>query len=280
MPEGPEVETVRRGLLPVINTKIIEVTLADEKKYFAGNEKKILNLKGMQISSIIRKGKFLIWEFNNGKTAHALNHLGMTGVWHLYSEKLWKKKKLKDFKHYKVYFKLDNNNHLLFINVRKFGKFRIMDLQSIMERKSIAKLGPDILELPFNLEKFKINISRRKKEIGRALLDYTVVSGCGNIYKSESLFRAGINPFRICSDLSDNEINILAEKVSEVAQEALSNKGSTLKDFTHVDGYQGLMQNKFFVYGKKDENCEKCDSKIISEKQGDRTTFYCNNCQN
>ena len=263
----------------MINSKIINVILADEKKYFDGNEGKILELKGMHIAGIARKGKFLIWEFSNGKTIHALNHLGMTGVWHLYSKNKWKEKKLADFKHFKVYFEFDDNTHLLFINVRKFGKFRILELKTILSRNSIANLGPDILELPFDLDRFRDIISRRKKEIGKALLDYTIVAGCGNIYKSETLFRAKINPFRSCSELSREEITLLGEKLSEVAQEALMNKGSTLKDFTHVDGYQGLMQNKFFVYDKKDENCILCEKSIIAMKQGDRTTFYCDHCQ-
>ncbi len=205
----------------------------------------------------------------------------MTGFWALYSDDKFKKiKSIEDeFKHYKIYFRLENA-HLIFINVRKFGKFRIMDLDEINLRPSIAKLGPDILETPFNTAEFIKRLRRRKKEIGKALLDSSIVAGCGNIYKSEALFRAGINPFRTCDSLKNNEMKIIAEKLSEVALEALANKGSTLKDFKHVDGYSGLMQNRFKVYDRADKECTACNSRIIAEKQGDRTSFYCAKCQN
>lgn len=237
----------------------------------------------MEIIEIERKGKFLIWHFKSeNSNSHAINHLGMTGVWHLYSEKVFRtfEPLEKEFKHLKVYFKLDGDLHLIFVNIRKFGRFLVENYQNILSNPSISQLGPDILDESFDFEEFEKRIAYRKVAVGKALLNSAVVAGCGNIYKCEALFRAKIDPFRTCNQLSTTEIKRLGSKLHEVGLEALKNKGSTLKDFKHVDGYSGLMQNSFQVYGRKDDLCFICNSKIQAEKQGDRTTFFCANCQN
>ncbi len=285
MPEGPEVEVVRIGLRDVIGQTIVKVKISDNKKYLP--QKKQLNqLKSSQITNIERKGKFLLWFFSKNRENYAaLNHLGMTGAWHLYTGDTWNSfdSPFEKFKHYKLYFQLSSSDHLLFSDVRTFGQFKMYDAKLIREVKSIATLGPDILELPFQtdlfIEKMRGKHNNRTVEIGKALLNPKIVAGCGNIYKSEALFLAKINPFKTVNHVSDQELRDLGDALSKVGQLALKNKGTTLRDYTHVDGYSGLMQNELLVYGHKEENCGNCNSLVHASKQGDRTTYWCKNCQ-
>ncbi|MCE7734494.1 MAG: bifunctional DNA-formamidopyrimidine glycosylase/DNA-(apurinic or apyrimidinic site) lyase [Candidatus Heimdallarchaeota archaeon] len=285
MPEGPEVEVVRIGLQDVIGKTIAKVKISDNKKYV--NQKKQLNqLKSSIITKIERKGKFLLWFFSKSGVNHAaLNHLGMTGAWHLYSADTWNSfdSPFEQFKHYKLYFYFTNGYHLLFSDVRTFGQFKMYDPNLIREVKSISTLGPDILELPFQndlfIKKMRGKHNNRTIEIGKALLNPKIVAGCGNIYKSEALFLAKINPFKTVNLVSDEELSKLGDALSKVGQLALKNKGTTLRDYTHVDGYSGLMQNELLIYGRKEGNCSICNSLITAAKQGDRTTYWCTNCQ-
>ncbi|OLS23452.1 MAG: Formamidopyrimidine-DNA glycosylase [Candidatus Heimdallarchaeota archaeon LC_2] len=285
MPEGPEVEIVRIGLKDVIGQKVIKVKISDNKKY-SEQQKQLNLLKSSEIEKIDRKGKFLLWFFNKrGVTYAALNHLGMTGVWHLYTNHIWNSfaSPFEHFKHYKLYFQLSNGDHLLFSDVRTFGQFKIHDPKLILELKSISTLGPDILDLPFKTELFIKRIrgkhNNRTVEIGKALLNPAIVAGCGNIYKSEALFVAKINPFNPVNKISDKKLQKLGVALSRVGQLALKNKGTTLRDYSHVDGYPGLMQNELKIYGRKEESCSSCKSIIKANKQGDRTTYWCSNCQ-
>ncbi len=278
MPEGPEVETIRLGLMPVIGSLIKSIKVSSHRKYAYQDFNKLI---GYKIIEIVRKGKFLIFTFQrNNNKIYGLNHLGMTGAWYLFDNVQWKKidDPFKTYKHYKLYFQFDNM-HLIFVNIRTFGRFELMDLKKLQSVSSINNLGPDILDDQFNTDEFIKRIKRRKSEIGKLLLDSKIVSGCGNIYKNESLFRAGINPFTPAYQLTINELSLLAVKLSEVGKEALINKGSTLQDYRNVDGYSGLMQNKFRVYGREGKPCFVCGNKIRSTKQGGRTTFWCPYCQ-
>ena len=281
VPEGPEVEIVRLGLISLRHQIIDNIKIADHPKY-TSQRKRFEYLIGSNIHDIERRGKFLIFNFRKGReTITALNHLGMTGVWHIYTDKKWNaiKSPFEKFKHYKLYFQFESGLHVLFINVRTFGKFEIMSIEEIEDQPSIKKLGPDILSIPFDTKTFLMKMKRRKLEVGKALLNYSVIAGCGNIYKSEALFNAQINPFTRIPNLTDKEIKILGMELNKVAIEALNSGGSTLKDYTHVDGYSGLMQNKFNVYGLAGDPCPKCGTIIEKGDQGGRTSFWCPNCQ-
>jgi formamidopyrimidine-DNA glycosylase len=281
VPEGPEVEIVRLGLLSLKHQKIDNIKIANHPKYTTQKER-FEYLLGSEINDVERRGKFLIFYFRKGRESiNALNHLGMTGVWHIYTDKKWNEieKPFEKFKHYKLYFHLETGLHVLFINVRTFGKFEIMSIEEIENQPSIKKLGPDILDTPFDTQSFLKRMKRRKLEVGRALLNYSVIAGCGNIYKSEALFNSQINPFRRVPNLKDEEIVKLGVELNKVAIEALNSGGSTLKDYTHVDGYSGLMQNKFNVYGLAGEPCSTCGTILEKADQGGRTSFWCPSCQ-
>ncbi len=284
MPEGPEVETVRRGLLPVVGTKILEVKVADHKKY-RPQRAEIEALEGTTITDITRRGKFMVFYFEGNSRKAALNHLGMTGVWYHYSDQVWNEFDVpfEEYPHWKVYFGLDDNTHLLFVNTRTFGRFEMFTPEEIEEHKSIRTLGPDILDDEFDTDEFvKRMLGRGKsriKEVGKCLLDYTIVAGCGNIYKSESLFLAKINPFTPANQLSENQLRELAKRLTEVGKKALRFQGSSLRDYRMVDGYSGLMQNEFNAYDRAGDPCSVCTTPILKATQGDRSSFWCPSCQ-
>lgn len=281
MPEGPEVEIVRLGLLSLKHQIIDDIKIGNHPKY-TSQRKRFEYLIGSEIDDVERRGKFLIFNFRKGKeTITALNHLGMTGVWHIYTDKKWNAidKPFEKFKHYKLYFHFKSGLNALFINVRTFGKFEIMSMEEIENQPSIKKLGPDILDTPFDSQSFLRLMKRRKLEVGKALLNYSVIAGCGNIYKSEALFNSKINPFTRIPKLNNDEINKLGIELNKVALIALKSGGSTLKDYTHVDGYSGLMQNKFNVYGLAGEPCSMCGTILEKADQGGRTSFWCPSCQ-
>lgn len=285
MPEGPEVETIRLGLLDVTNKEIIASKVANHKMV-TPIKNKVHQLKGYQVDRIERKAKFLVWHFTKGNEHKiGINHLGMTGVWYYFSDTTWNKihKPFETYKHYKLYFRLEDNTHLLFVNIRTFGRFEIINADELDDYPAFRNLGPDILEIPFNIDEFVKRVrgknGKRYKEIGKCLLDPTIVTGCGNIYKSEALFLARINPFSQVVDVKTKDLIELGVSLSKVAKLAMKHKGSTLRDYRHVDGYSGLMQNQFKVYDRAGENCTICENEVLSARQGDRTSFWCEICQ-
>jgi formamidopyrimidine-DNA glycosylase len=301
MPEGPEVETVKQGLLSLIGSKIDHILVSKHKKY--NNEvKAIHNLQGSIISNLTRAGKFLIWEFElinkrnkNHQFLYALNHLGMTGVWRIFNQQKWLKLGFKlpldhetlemQEKHYKIAFYTNNHEVIVFSDVRTFGRFSIFDnKESIYNYHAIKDLGPDILDVNFDRKEFIARVrgktsTPKRKEIGKILLDSNVVSGCGNIYKSEALFRSKIHPLTPANKISDSKLTQLADSLGKVANLALKNKGSSLRNYNTVDGYNGLMQNEFLVYDRENLPCFTCKTLIEKFKQGDRSSYCCPNCQ-
>jgi len=286
MPEGPEVETIRVGLLPIVGKRITKVRVADHKKY-RPHADEIYALQGYVITAIERRGKFLIFSFEKpGQKLSGLNHLGMTGVWFLYSTEEWQKfdDPFAEYEHFKVYLELEKEFHLLFVNIRTFGRFEVYTPEEIEEHPAIKRLGPDILADNFDTEGFIQRMRgkgsrKRTKEVGKCLLDYTIIAGCGNIYKNEALFMSDIHPMTPANELSDEQLVKLGKNLSIVAKKAFKFKGSTLQDYKHVDGYSGLMQNEFQVYDREGDPCYECGSQIIREVQGDRASFWCPNCQ-
>ncbi len=273
MPEGPEVEVVRRGLLQIVEKEISDAWFADHPKYRILSKNQFV---GNNVKNIARYGKFLVWKFEDGLTV--VNHLGMTGIWRLFSADSFDWKSLR---HPKIVFGFVNAEKLVFEDVRTFGKFEIVrELPSV-----IQQMGPDILKPNFDMNKFISNIrgkgkNPRRQQIGKLLLDQSIIAGCGNIYKSEALFLAKINPFCPADKISDEDLERLANALISVAKMALKSGGSTLRDFSSVEGYNGLMQNKFNVYGKEGSACIDCGNKIERVVQGGRSTFFCRVCQN
>lgn len=279
MPEGPEVECVRRALKSIVEKKIQRIHLTElSQKYqkYQNKQTQFDQFSGHQIKEIERIGKFLIFKFD--KREVILNHLGMSGNW-----LLLKKKNQILPSHMKVLIDFDTLPNAVFYDMRNFGQFKIYeDYNSVLQHQSIRKMGIDGLLDTFPINEFLQRIDKRNyanREIGSVLLDQKLVAGIGNIYKSESLALANINPTRLVRALTNEERSKLGHAISETLLKAVKYMGSTFNSFKNPDGEEGSAQNWHRVYGKKGEKCSNCGSEIRKVVQDKRSTFFCPRCQ-
>ena len=279
MPEGPEVECVRRSLKSIIGKTIQRIHLTElSQKYqkYQNKQTQFDQFNGHQIKEMERIGKFLIFKFN--KKEVILNHLGMSGNWLL----LRKNNQILPL-HSKVLIEFETLPNAVFYDTRNFGQFKIYEnYDSVLQHQPIRKMGIDGLLVTFPIDAFLLKIDKKNysnREIGSVLLDQKLVAGIGNIYKSESLALANINPTRLVKTLTDKERNKLGHAISKTLHKAVESMGSTFDSFRTPDGEEGSAQNWHQVYGKKGEECSKCRSKIRRVVQDKRSTFYCPKCQ-
>ncbi len=270
MPELPEVETIKNDLSILIGRTLKAIIVYDEA-YSEKNKttpKELKKLKGQKLLQLSRKGKYLFFHFS--KTILGF-HLGLTGSLIL----LAVGKHLDKFKH-KV---LSLNFHemsLLFSDMRKFGRLFLFDEEKSFQN-FLTDIGHDALEI--GLSEFKEALRSIRKPIKLALLDQKVISGIGNIYADEILFRAGINPLRPASSLSDKELQKLFQTMKEVLHLAIQLRGSTIKDYVDGLGRAGMFQTEHLVYQKYGKPCPRCGEPIEKIKVAGRTTSYCPQCQ-
>jgi formamidopyrimidine-DNA glycosylase len=179
-------------------------------------------------------------------------------------------------KHKIITFTLDDGL-LIYHDVRKFGKMKLVKKDSYMKDESVAKLGKE----PFTISKEELynKIHRLNKKIKQSLLDQTVISGLGNIYVDEVLFDSNISPNRISKDITLKECEKIIESSIQILNKAIKLKGSTIATYHFNNNEAGGFQNEHKVYGKKGCNCVKCHSKIEKMVVAGRGTYYCRNCQ-
>ncbi len=279
MPEGPEVECVRRSLKSIIGKKLQRIHLTElSQKYhkYQNKQTQFNQFSGHQIKKIERIGKFLIFKFDRKEVI--LNHLGMSGNWLLLKEK---DQILPS--HSKVLIEFKTLPNVVFYDMRNFGQFKIYEsYNSVLKHQPIRKMGIDGLLSTFPMDEFLLRIDKRNyanREIGSVLLDQKLVAGIGNIYKSESLALANINPTRLVKTLTNKERRKLGQAISKTLHKAVESMGSTFNSFRTPDGREGSAQNWHQVYGKKGGKCSSCGSEIRRVVQDKRSTFYCPNCQ-
>jgi len=270
MPELPEVETIRRDLSILIGSPLKAIIVYDEA-YLEKNEitpKELKTLEGQKLLQLSRKGKFLFFHFSK----HIFGfHLGLTGSLIL----LAVENPLDKFKH-KVLSLNFHDMSLLFSDMRKFGRLFLFDEEKSFQ-DFLINIGHDALEIGFS--EFKEALRSLSKPIKSALLDQKVISGIGNIYADEILFRAGINPLRPASSLSDEELKKLYQTMKEVLHLAIRLRGSTIKDYVDGLGRAGMFQTKHLVYQKYGKPCPRCGEPIEKIKVAGRTTNHCPKCQ-
>jgi len=269
MPELPEVETSRRGIEPWIVERTIEnVTVRDRRLRWPvprGIEKQ---LRGRTIRSVRRRAKYLLIDTDNGT---AIVHLGMTGSVFIVDEGT----PAGVHDHFDI--ELDSGRALRFRDPRRFGSF--LWSRTPLEHPLLAGLGPEPLGDEFDGEYLWTTSRGRKVSVKQFIMNARVVVGVGNIYASESLFLAGINPKRAAGRIARPRYEALAESIREVLQRAIRAGGTTLRDYYGGFGEAGWFQQELDVYGREDEPCHRCDTPIMSIVQGQRATYYCRNCQ-
>ncbi|MFC1644437.1 DNA-formamidopyrimidine glycosylase [Patescibacteria group bacterium] len=289
MPELPEVQTIVDDLNRKIKgDKIINFESFWEKsiKNNSLNEFK-KGIIGREILNAGRLGKNIFIILSGGKAIYI--HLKMTG--HLlvkeYREKNGDKVGYFDEKvngyirHIWTLENSDGNRKTLeFSDLRKFGKIMLVDTSKIDELPEISKLGVDVMDRRFTLEFFRNLLKKKQRSvIGNVLMDQSLISGIGNIYRSEILFESGINPKRKISELNDEEVEVIHENILKVIKKAIRYRGTSDSDYRDTSGAPGEMHKHLKVYNKEGEKCEKCDTMVKREKINQRSVFYCASCQ-
>lgn len=281
MPELPEVETVRRGLSPVLEGRVItDVQLNRPDLRFPFPDDFAARIEGQRVERLSRRAKFLQADLTSGD--RLFMHLGMSGRFVLGPED--KRAQLGEFthaqdanpKHHHVIFTTEDGNTVIYNDPRRFG---FMELVSAGAPYRLDDLGPEPLSNSFNAPDLRARLKGKKAAIKIALLDQRIVAGLGNIYVCEALFRAGISPGRAAGRLTIAQTEALVGHIKEVLQEAILAGGSSLRDHRQANGALGYFQKAFAVYGREGEACVTCETPIKRRVQGGRSTFYCNACQ-
>jgi len=265
MPELPEVETIKRELeKTLVGKKITEVSVYNPKVIREPAVDKFRKgLTGVTIKGILRKAKVLILELSNGKAL--VIHLKMTGQL-VYPG---------DGKKARVSFHLSNGKTLDFNDQRLFAELRLLD--DWRSLKFIQRLGPEPAAL--SKEQFKEMLDKKKTKIKPLLMDQAFISGVGNLYAAEVLFRARINPFRSAASLSDKEKELLLKEIKDTLREAIKHRGSSIDQYVQLTGEPGGYAKYHKVYGRQGKACLVCKTIIKRITQAGRGTYFCPKCQ-
>ncbi len=269
MPELPEVETTRQGIIPYIDQQIVsEVTVRQPKLRWPIPDE-IQQMVGQKIESVKRRGKYLLLETSQGT---ALIHLGMSGSLRVIDAGATPDK------HDHVDICFNNSKAIRLHDPRRFGSV-LWTTKNPLKHKLIRSLGPEPLSDDFNAD-YLFSVSRgRKVSIKQFIMNGHVVVGVGNIYACESLFMAGISPKRLAGKVSKARYEKFVAEIKTVLTNAIKQGGTTLKDFVQAEGKPGYFQQQLNVYGRADEACNQCGKAVMQITQGQRSTFYCSQCQ-
>ena len=269
MPELPEVETTRKGLEPLItNRKIVSVHIYKNRLRWEIPSHLKNTLKNQSIKKISRRAKYLLVHFDHGQL---VMHLGMSGSISVVSSF----EPLKKHEHFEL--KLDNSSSIRFHDPRRFGSILWQNLNETITL--LKNLGPEPLSYEFDNESLFNSSNGRFRNIKSFIMDSSVVVGVGNIYASESLFMAGISPKRKAGKTSKKRFKVLTNSIKNVLTDAINNGGTTLNDFSNVDGNPGYFSQVLNVYGRENMPCLRCSGKIKRIIQNQRATYYCPKCQ-
>ncbi len=282
MPELPEVETVRRGLAPVMEGHVIaraEVNRPDLRWPFP--ERMAQRLTGARVERLRRRSKYILADLDTGETL--LIHLGMSGRMLVSGDPLgvFVHEHPAPEKHDHVVLHMDNGARITFNDPRRFGAMDLMETATAEQHKLLAVLGPEPLGNDFH-EAVLVDAFRGKNTpVKSALLDQRIVAGLGNIYVCEALFRGGISPKRKAGRIAAGRVAALVPIIRDVLAEAIEAGGSSLRDFRQADGELGYFQHAFDVYGREGEPCKTtgCGAPIARVVQSGRSSFYCPRCQ-
>lgn len=282
MPELPEVETVRRGLTPVMEGQVIAratVNRPDLRWPFPPDM--AARLTGQRVTALRRRSKYILADLTSGESL--LIHLGMSGRMLVSGDPLGRF--VHDHpapeKHDHVVLDMEGGARITFNDPRRFGAMDLLPTMTAEAHPLLARLGPEPLGNAFNEPYLVAALKRRNTPIKSALLDQRIVAGLGNIYVCEALFRARISPLRRAGALSGKRAAALVPIIRAVLADAITAGGSSLRDFRQADGELGYFQHSFDVYGREGEPCRSagCKGHIARVTQAGRSSFYCPQCQ-
>ena len=285
MPELPEVETVRRGLEPVLaGARLTRVRQNRPDLRFPVPERFVERLEGATVERIDRRAKYLLMPLSTGETW--VTHLGMTGRFTLDGRQLGEFEEPAPIagKHEHLSLcavKGTVTTRLGFADARRFGFMGLIPTDEVEGHLWFAALGPEPLGNGFSGAHLAGAFAPKKQNIKVSLLDQRIVAGLGNIYVCEALYRARISPLVTAGKVSKPRLETLAAVVRDVLNDAIEAGGSTLRDFANAEGGQGYFQHRFDVYGREGKPCagDGCNSVVKRLVQAGRSTFFCPACQ-
>lgn len=271
MPELPEVEVTKRGISNVLLHHSIKDVFIGDKKLRQPLSPDLKKLIGAQVDTIERRGKYIIVYTNQGSL---IIHLGMTG--HLQIIESSKPRITHD--HFELM--LDSGMSVRYNDTRRFGLvLYVPEAQDPLSYKVLADLGPEPLEPDFTAEVLVNRLAKRTCSLKQALMDSKVVVGVGNIYANESLFLSHLDPRRKANSLTLDEAQVLVANIKEILTQSIASGGTTIRDFEGADGKPGYFVQNLKIYGRAGEKCPVCGTPIESIMLGQRSTFFCPQCQ-
>jgi len=300
MPELPEVETVRRGLQPVMEG--FEILKADARRKdlrFPFQKDFVARLQGQIVTGLGRRAKYLVADLGSGDVL--LMHLGMSGSFRVIKQAHeeapgeFLHPRSKDMAHDHVMFRMSSGADIVFNDPRRFGYMKVVARSALDEEPLLKGLGPEPLGNEFDAKMLARSCANRKTSLKAALLDQRVVAGLGNIYVCEALFRARLSPRRLAATLATKAgqrkgvaagepteaAERLVEAIHAVLNQAIKAGGSSLRDHRQTTGELGYFQHSFQVYDREGETCHNAGCRGIVRRftQNGRSTFWCPKCQ-
>lgn len=269
MPELPEVETTRRGISPHVKGKqVSSVTVRQSSLRWPIPQTLEQILLHHQLIDVHRRGKYLLFEFTHG---HLLIHLGMSGSLRVVNDNELPQK----HDHVDIGF---SGTYLRYHDPRRFGAILWAE-GDIESHRLLAHLGPEPLTDGFSGEYLFTQSRKRTKDIKSFIMDSHIVVGVGNIYANEALFSSKIRPTKAAGKVTARQYLLLAEEIKAVLQRAITQGGTTLKDFVGGDGKPGYFVQQLNVYGRKGKPCVVCAKPLKEIRQSQRSSVYCTQCQ-
>ncbi|MDF0601945.1 bifunctional DNA-formamidopyrimidine glycosylase/DNA-(apurinic or apyrimidinic site) lyase [Psychromarinibacter sp. C21-152] len=282
MPELPEVETVRRGLVPAMEGATItaaEVRRPDLR--WPLPERMAERLTGQRVTRLGRRSKYLLADLASGETL--IVHLGMSGrilISGAMPGAFHHSHAARD-KHDHVVLEMSSGARITFNDARRFGAMDLWPTEAIETHWLLSSLGPEPLGNAFNEDYLAARLKGRMTPVKSALLDQRVVAGLGNIYVCEALFRAQVSPRRKAGNIAEKRLRALVPVIRDVLTDAIAAGGSSLRDYRQTSGELGYFQHTFRVYGREGAPCPTpgCPGTIARIVQSGRSTFFCPKCQ-
>jgi formamidopyrimidine-DNA glycosylase len=292
MPELPEVETVRRGLQPVMEGfRIVKMEVRRKDLRFPFQRDFVARLAGQTVTGLGRRAKYLMADLASGDVL--LMHLGMSGSFRVVKDDgasapgQFHHPRGKDGAHDHVVFHMSSGASIVFNDPRRFGYMKVLARKAIEEEPLLSGLGPEPLGNEFDAAMLARSCANKKTSLKAALLDQRVVAGLGNIYVCEALFRAHLSPRRLAATLATKKgeptdhARRLVVAIHAVLNQAIKAGGSSLRDHRQTSGELGYFQHSFQVYDREGETCQTagCSGMVKRFTQNGRSTFWCPKCQ-
>ena len=275
MPELPEVQTVIEGIKPkILDKKIIGFRKFISKLRYPISKSIPKKIIKSRVKRVHRRAKYIIIDLEYNQSI--IIHLGMAG-----RIIISKSQDRPQFKHTHFIIKFSNNIELLYVDPRRFGLIKVLPSDLLLKSNLFAHLGVEPLSRKFNKECLRKICQDKKSSIKSTIMNQRYVVGVGNIYASESLFLAKVNPLKVCNLLTMQECNHIVCSIKKVLNKSIKLGGSSINNYVMVSGKLGNYQNKLEVYGREGLICRKrtCKSKILRIVIAQRSTFYCPVCQ-